>query len=106
LYGAAYGVEQDYALSASWLRKAALQGVAYAQLILSSYYYEGIGVTQDEVEAYAYLKIAAATNVEAREYLAQLDKKISPDNRLRGLERAKELLNEIAARTAAKKVGR
>jgi len=67
MYRGGRGVPQDYAEAAAWLRKAADQGSADAQLYLGGMYQEGQGVPQDYAQAAAwYLKAADHSSADAR----------------------------------------
>ena len=92
--------------AANWLQKAADQGNAYAQYNLGLCYFSGEGVGKDEIEAYAYWKIAGKTDYDARRKLAGLEKKVTPAALSRGEQRAKELQKEIEAKMATKKSGK
>ena len=94
------GVAWDKVEAVKWFRKGADQGDALNQNNLGFCYAEGKGVAKDEVEAYAYLNLKGA-----RESLAIffLEKGMSPDARLRGQQRTKELQKEIDAKSAAKR---
>ncbi|MDX1252170.1 MAG: DnaJ domain-containing protein [Gammaproteobacteria bacterium] len=67
---------QDYSEAARLYQKAAAQGVADAQYRLGRLYTLGKGVPLDNVEAYAWLSLAAASHVEAAkpivEYLGNI----------------------------------
>ena len=78
------------------------QGDIQAQSRLGTSYAKGRGVAKDEVEAYAYWSLARNTDVDARKILAALEKKLSPEARLRGQQRTKELQKEIEAKWAGK----
>ena len=97
------GVAKDAAEAVKWYRKAADQGHADAQYNLGYSYYSGEGVAKDEIEAYAYWSLARTTNEDARKNLAILEKGMSPDARIRGQQRTKELQKVIEADMAAKK---
>ena len=56
----------------------------------------------DHVEAYAYFNLASSTDEDARSKCGILEKRMSPDDLLRGRERTMELQKEIAAKIAAK----
>jgi TPR repeat protein len=58
---------------------------------------QGRGVPKDEVEAYACWSVAARSHEGAARNLELLEKKISDQNRLRGEQRAAELLRQIGA---------
>ena len=92
------GVAKDRVQAVSWYRKAAEQGYAEAQSNLGYFYESGTGVAKDEIEAYAYYNLAGITNDLARENLADLEKKMSPDARLLGQQRTKQLQKEIEGR--------
>jgi TPR repeat protein len=66
-------------------------------------YRNGHGVAKDEGEAFAYFSLAGITYDDARKELAILEKGMSPDARLRGQQRTKELQKAIEAKIAAKK---
>ena len=84
-----------------WYRKAADQGSGEAYYHLGMCYAEGRGVALDEVEAYAYLKLA-----DVSQELRKVEKVLSPEARQRGQVRFKELQKEIRAKMAAKKAGK
>jgi len=60
--GSYYTLEphRDYGRAADLLRKSALQGFAPAQTSLAMLYLAGAGVSEDRVEAYAWLLLALA----------------------------------------------
>jgi len=97
------GVAEDHAEAVKWYRKAADQGSLKSQYFIGLRYKAGIGVAKDEVEAYAYLSLAGTAVEAAREELASLEAGISPDARLRGQQRAKQLQEEVEAKIAANK---
>ena len=92
------GVAKDQVQAVSWYRKAAEQGLAKAQYNLGVCYDNGEGVAKDEIEAYAYYNLAGITDENARKNLAILEKKMSPDARLLGQQRTKQLQKEIEGR--------
>jgi hypothetical protein len=57
--GECYNDIQDYVEAAKWYREAAGQGDDRAQYELGVYYADGKGVSQNDVEAYVWLSIAA-----------------------------------------------
>ena len=61
---------------------------------------------KDLVEAYAYYKLAGITDEDARKMAAVLEKGMSPDARLRGQQRTKELQKQIEAKIASKAAGK
>jgi len=92
------GVAKDQVEAVKWYRKAAEQGHAPAQYNLGLCYVYGEGVAKDEIEAYAYLNLAGITEELARKSLAILEKELSPDARLLGQRRTKQLQKEIEGR--------
>jgi TPR repeat protein len=84
-----------------WYRKAADQGHADARNNLGYAYKSGIGVAKDEIEAYAYYNLAGITSELARKNLAKLEELMSPDARLLGQQRAKQLQREAEGRLDA-----
>ena len=102
-YAYGRGVAKDGVQAVKWYRKAADQGYALAQFDLGRCYRNGHGVAKDEGEAFAYFSLAGITDDDARKELAILEKGMSPDRRLRGQQRTKELQKEIDAKIAAKR---
>jgi len=92
------GVAKDEVEAVRWFRKAADQGFAGAQHNLGICYADGIGVARDNIEAYAYLNLAGITDENARKDLALLEGRMSPDARLLGQQRTKQLQKEIKGR--------
>jgi hypothetical protein len=97
-YDTGEGVAKDQVQAVSWYRKSAEQGNAQGQLNLGYSYDKGEGVAKDEIEAYAYCNLAGITLEHARKNLAILEKKMSPDARLLGQQRTKQLQKEIEGR--------
>jgi TPR repeat protein len=90
-------VTKDEAEAVKWFRKAAEQGFSFAQINLGHCYANGEGVAKDEVEAYAYWNLAAASNGMARGNIASLERKLSRDEIAAGQRRSKEIQKVIAA---------
>jgi TPR repeat protein len=59
MYEEGKGVPQDYAAAASWFRKAAEQGNAYAQHFCGLMYARGKGVPNDYAIAASWFRMAA-----------------------------------------------
>lgn len=104
------GVPKDEVEAVKWYRKSAELGDADAQSNLGFCYFQGTGVAGDEIEAYAYWNLAVMTDkyvrIQFNDTLAKLEKGMSPEARLRGQQRVKELQKEIEAKIAAKKAGK
>lgn len=67
------GVDKDYEKAAFWFTKSAEGGDAVAQGKIGYLYRAGLGVPQDNVKAYAWLKLAAVhKNEQAAKDLLRL----------------------------------
>ena len=60
MYAAGQGVPKDEQQAVAWYRKAAEQGLAWAQLNLGDMYAAGQGVPKDEQIAYFWFLLASA----------------------------------------------
>lgn len=104
LYRVGKLVLRDDVEATKWYRKAADQGESFSQYELGNSYYNGIcGVAEDRVEAYAYFNLARKNCSNARRDFDYMEKQMSPEDRLRGQQRSRELQKEIEAKIAAKK---
>ena len=75
-----------------WLKSAAEAGEPRALLIVGTALYNGDGIAEDPVKAYAYISRAAAQGLEpAKATLADMDAVMPLDQRQRGVEMAQEL---------------
>ncbi len=114
-YGDGQGVEKDNVKEAYWYRRASEQGHLEARFNLGIQYLNGDGVPKDEIEAYAYWKLSMLTFIDQAHYqrtgemiadqnnrLLQLEKRLSPEDRERGDERARLLRKEIDEKQAGK----
>ena len=90
-----WGKPKDPVQAVSWYLKAANQGQKDAQLYLAACLENGEGVARDEIEAYAYYNLAGITNEQARALLSNLEKRMTPEARLLGQDRTKQLQREI-----------
>ena len=61
-------------------------------------YSYGMGVPQDEVEAYAWYNLAAASMEVARKNRDSISRRLPPEARLAGQQRTKQLQREIENR--------
>jgi len=74
--------QRDYQQAAHWFDHAARQGNARAQYKIGLMYSKGIGVAQNYIKSYAWLKVAASQgSARALRYLKKVAKRIPP-NRL------------------------
>ena len=91
-YQVGQGVPKDAAEATKWFRLASMQGNRDAQLWLARDYLGGEGVPKDAIEAYAYLSLVSQTkNEDADKLLASLSEKLTPEERLKGQQRSKEI---------------
>ena len=103
-YAYGLGVAMDEVEAAKWYRKSADLGHEFSRLALGLYYFEGRGVAMDDIESYAFLNLAGvAGEIHGAEYLDALKYSLSPSERLRGRQRAKDLKKEADANIAARK---
>jgi len=103
-YALGLGVAMDEVEAAKWYRKSADLGHEFSRLALGLYYFEGRGVAMDDIESYAFLNLAGvAGEIHGAEYLDALKYSLSPSERLRGRQRAKDLKKEADANIAARK---
>jgi hypothetical protein len=92
------GIEKNAPEAAKWYLKSAEQGNSNAQGMLGFAYVTGNGVPKDEVEAYAYFNLAAASDESWRKEVSRLESEITPDARLAGQQRSKQLLKEFESK--------
>jgi hypothetical protein len=59
-------------------------------------------VVKDEVEAYAYFNLAGISDESARTLRERLEKLMTPEARMRGQQRTKELQAEIDSKISRK----
>lgn len=85
-----------------WYRKASEQDDADGQRNLAFYYERGKGVAKDEVEAFAYYTLAGRTDETARFCLSILEPRMTSFARVLGVNRSREIINEIEAKKAGK----
>ena len=91
-YQVGQGVTKDAVEAAKWFRLSAEQGNREAQLRLARACLSGVGVPKDPIEAYAYLSLVSQTkNEDADKLLASLSEKLTPEERLKGQQRSKEI---------------
>ena len=93
------GVAQEIDDAAALLRAAAEQGDASAQYNLGLMYLEGQGVKQDNVEAYAWIRTAAAQGRSGTlEIRAALLREMTPSQEDRAIELAREYREKYVTR--------
>jgi uncharacterized protein len=95
-YDEGKGVEKDQVEAVKWFRKAAEQNHANAQYNLAACYYNGKGVAQNYVEAYMWWLLAARQgNEDAKNYMATLEKKMTPEQIAEGQRLARNFKAQI-----------
>ena len=94
MYSTGKGVPRDEVESARWYRLAAEQNDVGSQRIVGSLYADGRGVPKDLVQAYAWSKVAAISDRSAQSQLAELKKRMKPDE----VTAAEKQAGEIQAR--------
>ena len=85
-------MESDQVEAVKWYRKAAEQNYAAAQYNLGICYEYGRGVTEDSVEAYKWVLLAARQRDEdAKNYMTVMESKLlTPELIANGQKRARE----------------
>lgn len=97
------GVPKDFTQAAEWFRRAAMGGDPEGQLELGVMYVNGEGVKEDLKEGYAWYWLASQSgSQQAKEYLEDLNRSLSPAERDKARARAAELAKLIAAEKQAK----
>ena len=93
------GVAQEIDDAAALLRAAAEQGDASAQYNLGLMYLEGQGVKQDNAEAYAWIRTAAAQGRSGTLEIRQaLLREMTPSQEDRAIELAREYREKYVTR--------
>ncbi len=93
------GVAQEVDDTAASLRAAAEQGDPSAQYNLGVMYLEGLGVKQDSVEAYAWIRTAAAQGKRGTLEIRQtLLREMTPSQEDRAIELAREYREKYVTR--------
>ncbi|MGR3220783.1 MAG: tetratricopeptide repeat protein [Candidatus Anammoxibacter sp.] len=84
-----HGSAKNYYVAAEWFKKSAERGHVDAQYELGYMYWEGEGVFEDLIEAYAWLLLSSKNgNVKAKDLRHRLQTIISTDERRHALSRA------------------
>jgi TPR repeat protein len=86
---------RNYDQAFRWARKAAVRGNAGALVVLSRLSLEGRGMPKDEIEAYAYINLAASKDEAFRGYFNELESRLPPNVRFAGQQRTKQLQKEL-----------
>ena len=102
-YSYGHGVARDEIEAFKWYQRSADIGDQTAQAALGQCYFEGRGVAMDEFKAYAFYILAGGGEGE---YHDALKNSLSPSERMRGRQLARNLKKEADANIAAKKAGK
>lgn len=88
--------ENNHYLGAKWLRKAAMQGHAKAQLYLGMLFLQGNGVPKSFFHAYAWFSLAACQDIaEAKDARKKLERHLTAKEINASLKYAADLLDKI-----------
>jgi TPR repeat protein len=98
LYQNGKGLEKNPEKAVDLYRRAAEKGFVEAQLYLGSCLVDGNGTPKDEIEGYAWLNLAGATNDTARSLAARLGQSMPAEARLAAQQRSKVLRRQIEER--------
>jgi TPR repeat protein len=97
------GVDKDAPKAMAWYRKAAEQGDAESQYKLGLFYMRGECVATDLTEAAAWYRKAAEQGFPASiDFLAVVEKSLSPEGLLTSKKRSREIQQMIDAKLATK----
>ena len=94
-YRTGEGSKKDLGEAVKWYRKSAEQGFIPALKNLGVCYANGDGVDQNLAEAYACFVLVGQADDDARNNLAALEKALSPRDKVRARQRAKEIQEGI-----------
>ena len=84
MYVNGYGTSVDYKKGVELFLKAAKQGHGMAQLDLGAAYYNGKGIINDSVEAYAWFYLASMKGIEASyKYKSAVYNALLPEDKIR-----------------------
>jgi uncharacterized protein len=91
LYRRGLGVERNFSKAALWFTDAANLGHALSALRLGEMYWRGEGLKQDKIAAFAFIYMAAASDVpQAKQERERLEKELTPKELEKGKARAEE----------------
>ena len=78
-----------------WYRRSAGQGYGPSFVNLSDCYAQGAGVTKDQVEAYAYARLASQVGAAGPQRLVEMEGRLTPGEVVAGSQRALSLWSEL-----------
>ncbi|STX47912.1 TPR repeat protein, protein-protein interaction [Legionella hackeliae] len=87
------GLQKNLEQAVSWIRKSAEQGYGRAQNKMGVFYRDGIGVSANPVEAYAWFSVAVTNGfTDSSKSRDDLEKTLTPEQ----LQQAKDLANKYS----------
>ena len=96
MYAKGEGVPENDYEAVKWIRRAAEQGLSWAQFRLGEMYRDGEGAPKDEVEAYAwFLLVKERVDEKANKDIETLEKRLTAEQRKAGRARAAKLNRKI-----------
>ena len=94
-YAKGKAVVKNEAVAVDWYRRSAAQGYGPAFVNLSDCYAQGVGVIKDQVEAYAYARLASQVGAAGPQRLVEMEGRLTPLEVVAGSQRALSLWSEL-----------
>ena len=94
-YAKGKAVVKNEAVAVDWYRRSAAQGYGPAFVNLSDCYALGVGVIKDQVEAYAYARLASQVGAAGPQRLVEMEGRLTPSEVMAGSQRALILRSEL-----------
>ena len=94
-YAKGKAVVKNEAVAVDWYRRSAGQGYGPAFVNLSDCYALGVGVIKDQVEAYAYARLASQVGAAGPQRLVEMEGRLTPSEVMAGSQRALILRSEL-----------
>lgn len=94
-YAKGKAVVKNEAVAVDWYRRSAGQGYGPAFVNLSDCYAQGVGVIKDQVEAYAYARLASQVGAAGPQRLVEMEGRLTPLEVVAGSQRALSLWSEF-----------
>ena len=94
-YAKGKAVVKNEAVAVDWYRRSAGQGYGPAFVNLSDCYAQGVGVIKDQVEAYAYARLASQVGAAGPQRLVEMEGRLTPLEVVAGSQRALSLWSEL-----------
>jgi len=95
------GIQGNYEEAVRYFQLGALQNHPQSQFNLGVMYDKGMGIAQDSVVGYAWVKLAALQDhPQAKEYEAELRQKLTPEQQADAEEEMRHIKVELSAKSA------